>query len=104
MWQKRINAGLVRVLFVLLCVVSVLSQKTKGGNGKSKSRQRSQGSSHIDGMFFIGFLLAFIFLIPVSQFCYNVARDPATPQLITDGTRIIKERMFGYLSKSKRRQ
>lgn len=73
--------------------------------GNSNSNLKPPGTfldEHKTGLYFclVAFLLCFVPSILV--FLYNVLRDPLTPTLISNASKMVQTKTFSYLSKSKR--
>lgn len=81
-------------LFLIMCVVTEAVKKRKGP-GKSK---KNIPDGTMFGVYFCIGLLVLTFIPGLALFCYNVYKDPITPELWKRLIDSIQERTLSFLS------
>jgi len=107
MWKSRCS-WLRHLALVLLSVLLVEAQRQGGRKKSAFARRYGKNPEGLNtGLRFLGILLLVIFAPAILYFCYNVSKDPATPEILSTLWQKFKTRSVGYLgsraSKSRRR-
>ena len=76
------------------------------GGRREKSRLQKQMDTEDDftlGFWVIGVIIFLLFVPTIISFCIAVVRDPLTPDLIKNGSELLKEKTMGFLSDNKKK-
>jgi hypothetical protein len=87
----------------ILCgvMISVEAQKSKvKKKRRSKASQKGTGGS-VKGIWWTVWIFLLCLLPPLVIFLQNLWRDPMTPTLFANGIELLKEKMLGFLGKSR---
>ena len=99
--EKRLIFSLYHFLGVLMLA---MGQRQQGRREKSRvQKQMDSEDDYSRGLFVIGVIIFFLFVPQIIRFCVSVARDPLTPEIVKNGSELLKERTMGFLSDNKKK-
>lgn len=89
-----------RLRWLLLLVLALLSTAITEAKRKKTPFARRYGKNpenFYSGLRFLGILIVLIVAPVILNFCYNVYKDPASPDILSSLWRELKKRSVGYL-------
>lgn len=85
--------------FLYFLLVEGKKKQKKGG----RINKRSGGVEDLSyGLAICVFFAALCFVPALAYFAYNVARDPLTPSLVSNASKLLADKTTGYLSSRKK--
>jgi len=98
--SRRLISAVSLILSLALYLVesAEMPRRRRVKNRQQAQRDTEWSLSHSHGLELIVLLLCIALLPPIISFCYNVARDPATPTVLRNASEVISQRTMGYLS------
>lgn len=100
-WKNK-SPTYVFMFLIYITLVVIVECKAKVKSKRNRNHNRNKGLS--EGMYWLFGILCLVVIPPLVMFAYNVIKDPATPTLISNASDLLKEKTFGYLSKSKQKR
>jgi hypothetical protein len=90
------------MFLIYITLLTITECKAKLKSKRNRNHNRNKGLS--EGMYWLFGIICLVVIPPMIMFIYNVIKDPATPTLISNASDLMKEKTFGYLSKSKQKR
>jgi hypothetical protein len=72
------------------------------GKKRKQNRQKKGSADHSVGIYMCLFIFCLSFIPSLIYFVYSVIKDPLTPTLVANATKLFGEKTTGYLSARKK--